>query len=155
MLGKWNYSCFILLLFCATSILFTLFRGSVILDLYFVYKTIVCSIKFTPLFDLRPFHLRTDHWLFCAVIHEPEGPTESSQYEHSSIPATVKKLFNLESNFLTKRDAWAGTFENYFYIRDTPRDDCPGLHHSPWSLQISFILLVIYLISHSHCIFLK
>ncbi|XP_059450705.1 non-specific phospholipase C1 [Corylus avellana] len=59
------------------------------------------------------------------VIHEPEGPTPYSQYEHSSIPATVKKLFNLESNFLTKRDAWAGTFEKYFRLRDTPRDDCP------------------------------
>ncbi|KAK4412485.1 Non-specific phospholipase C1 [Sesamum alatum] len=59
------------------------------------------------------------------VIHEPNGPTPSSQYEHSSIPATVKKLFNLQSNFLTKRDAWAGTFEKYFYLRDTPRDDCP------------------------------
>ncbi|KAI4306618.1 hypothetical protein L6164_029879 [Bauhinia variegata] len=59
------------------------------------------------------------------VIHEPDGPTPYSQFEHSSIPATVKKLFNLRSNFLTKRDAWAGTFEKYFYIRDTPRDDCP------------------------------
>ncbi|GAV89902.1 LOW QUALITY PROTEIN: Phosphoesterase domain-containing protein, partial [Cephalotus follicularis] len=59
------------------------------------------------------------------VIHEPVGPTPYSQFEHSSIPATVKKLFNLRSNFLTKRDAWAGTFENYFYLRDTPRDDCP------------------------------
>ncbi|KAI3930042.1 hypothetical protein MKW92_014902 [Papaver armeniacum] len=59
------------------------------------------------------------------VIHEPEGPTPHSQFEHSSIPATVKKLFNLKSNFLTKRDAWAGSFEKYFYLRDTPRDDCP------------------------------
>ncbi|PON49389.1 Phosphoesterase [Trema orientale] len=59
------------------------------------------------------------------VIHEPVGPTPHSQFEHSSIPATVKKLFNMKSNFLTKRDKWAGTFENYFYLRDTPRDDCP------------------------------
>ncbi|KAF7833763.1 non-specific phospholipase C1 [Senna tora] len=59
------------------------------------------------------------------VIHEPDGPTPDSQFEHSSIPATVKKLFNLKSNFLTKRDAWAGTFEKYFRLRDTPRDDCP------------------------------
>ncbi|KAJ6691915.1 NON-SPECIFIC PHOSPHOLIPASE C4-RELATED [Salix purpurea] len=60
------------------------------------------------------------------VIHEPVGPRPSSQFEHSSIPATVKKLFNLKSNFLTRRDAWAGSFENYFYLRDTPRDDCPA-----------------------------
>ncbi|KAK6927087.1 Phosphoesterase [Dillenia turbinata] len=59
------------------------------------------------------------------VIHEPSGPTPSSQFEHSSIPATVKKLFSLNSNFLTKRDAWAGSFESYFQLRDTPRDDCP------------------------------
>ncbi|GKV26196.1 hypothetical protein SLEP1_g35539 [Rubroshorea leprosula] len=59
------------------------------------------------------------------VIHEPVGPTPDSQFEHSSIPATVKKLFNLNSNFLTKRDAWAGTFESYFRLRDTPRNDCP------------------------------
>eukprot|EP00262_Sarcandra_glabra_P017468 TRINITY_DN5998_c0_g1_i2.p1 TRINITY_DN5998_c0_g1~~TRINITY_DN5998_c0_g1_i2.p1 ORF type:complete len:165 (-),score=24.00 TRINITY_DN5998_c0_g1_i2:743-1237(-) len=58
------------------------------------------------------------------MIHEPNGPTPHSQFEHSSVPATVKKLFNLNSNFLTKRDAWAGTFENYF-LRDTPRVDCP------------------------------
>ncbi|XP_047317417.1 non-specific phospholipase C1-like [Impatiens glandulifera] len=57
------------------------------------------------------------------VIHKPNGPTRHSQFEHSSIPGTVKKLFNLKSNFLTRRDAWAGTFENVF--RDSPRDDCP------------------------------
>ncbi|XP_065876920.1 non-specific phospholipase C1 [Euphorbia lathyris] len=59
------------------------------------------------------------------VIHKAVGPTPYSQFEHSSVPATVKKLFNLNSNFLTKRDSWAATFENYFYIRDNPRDDCP------------------------------
>ncbi|XP_071715649.1 non-specific phospholipase C1-like [Rutidosis leptorrhynchoides] len=59
------------------------------------------------------------------VIHEPNGPTPSSQFEHSSIAATVKKLFNLNSDFLTKRDEWAATFESYLNLRDTPRDDCP------------------------------
>ncbi|XAR58918.1 hypothetical protein NMG60_11014497 [Bertholletia excelsa] len=60
------------------------------------------------------------------VINEPSGPTPDSQFEHSSIPATVKKLFNLTSKFLTKRDAWAGTFEKYFFLRQTPRNDCPA-----------------------------
>lgn len=60
------------------------------------------------------------------MIHEPNGPTPTSQYEHSSIPSTVKKLFNLNSNFLTKRDAWAGSFEGLFSMRSTPRTDCPG-----------------------------
>ncbi|XP_068669259.1 non-specific phospholipase C1-like [Aristolochia californica] len=59
------------------------------------------------------------------VIHEPNEPTPSSHFEHSSVPATVKKLFNLNSNFLTKRDAWAGTFQSYFSLRKTPRTDCP------------------------------
>jgi len=29
---------------------------------------------------------------FLAIIHEPHGPTPYSQYEHSSIPATVKSF---------------------------------------------------------------
>ena len=57
------------------------------------------------------------------MIHRPSGPEPTSQYEHSSIPATVKKIFNLKE-FLTKRDAWAGTFDCVL-TRDTPRTDCP------------------------------
>ncbi|KAJ3669634.1 hypothetical protein LUZ60_011584 [Juncus effusus] len=59
------------------------------------------------------------------VVHEPNGPKSTSQFEHSSIPSTVKKLFNLNSNYLTKRDAWAGSFESLFTMRKTPRTDCP------------------------------
>ncbi|KAI5066230.1 hypothetical protein GOP47_0018854 [Adiantum capillus-veneris] len=59
------------------------------------------------------------------IIHTPSGPMASSQFEHSSIPATVKKLFNLNSDFLTKRDAWAATFETVVASRSTPRKDCP------------------------------
>ncbi|KAI8099825.1 phosphoesterase [Halteromyces radiatus] len=58
-----------------------------------------------------------------AVIHEAKGPYPDSHYEHSSVPATIKKLFNLP-NFLTKRDAWAGTFEDAISL-DKPREDCP------------------------------
>lgn len=58
------------------------------------------------------------------VFHGPSGPEPTSQFEHSSIPATVKKIFNLKE-FLTKRDAWAGTFEGVLN-RQTPRTDCPG-----------------------------
>ncbi|KAK9757704.1 hypothetical protein RND81_01G180900 [Saponaria officinalis] len=57
------------------------------------------------------------------VLHTPTGPEPTSQYEHSSIPATVKKFFNLK-NFLTKRDAWAGTFD-VVLNRTEPRTDCP------------------------------
>lgn len=60
------------------------------------------------------------------VISKPKGPSSTSEYEHSSIPATIKKLFNLSSNFLTHRDAWAGTFEQVVGELATPRTDCPG-----------------------------
>ncbi|KAL2917742.1 hypothetical protein HK105_202615 [Polyrhizophydium stewartii] len=43
-------------------------------------------------------------------------------YEHSSISATLKKLFNLPS-FLTKRDAWALPFDSLASL-STPRTDC-------------------------------
>ncbi len=62
-----------------------------------------------------------------AVVHEPNGPTPTSQYEHSSIPATVKKLFNLQGPFLTARDAWAGTFDSVLSL-NTPRTDCLCKH---------------------------
>jgi hypothetical protein len=41
------------------------------------------------------------------VIHAPP----ETHYEHSSLPATLKKLFNLPE-FLTRRDAWAATFDH-------------------------------------------
>lgn len=58
------------------------------------------------------------------VVHGPDGPFPTSEFEHSSIPATVRKLFNLPS-FLTKRDEWAGSFEGILQTRTEPRTDCP------------------------------
>ncbi|CAN1121138.1 Non-specific phospholipase C6 [Linum perenne] len=63
---------------------------------------------------------------YMAVISRPNGPEATSEFEHSSIPATIKKLFNLSSNFLTHRDAWAGTFEGVVQHLTSPRTDCPG-----------------------------
>lgn len=65
---------------------------------------------------------------FSAVISSPNGPTASSEFEHSSIPASIKKMFNLSSNFLTHRDAWAGTFEQVVGELTSPRTDCPGIY---------------------------
>lgn len=62
-----------------------------------------------------------------AVVSSPRGPTASSEFEHSSIPATIKKMFNITSNFLTHRDAWAGTFEQVVGELTSPRTDCPGM----------------------------
>jgi phospholipase C len=57
------------------------------------------------------------------VVHEPTGPTPTSHYEHSSLHATLKKLFGLK-DFLTERDKWAGTFEGVLNL-EAPREDCP------------------------------
>lgn len=62
-----------------------------------------------------------------AVMGGPKGPAPNSEFEHSSIPATIKKIFNLSSNFLTHRDAWAGTFEGVVGELTSPRTDCPGI----------------------------
>lgn len=59
------------------------------------------------------------------VVNRANGPTPTSEYEASSIPATLKKIFNLKGDFLTKRDAWAGTFEQVWANRTSPRTDCP------------------------------
>ncbi|KAK9273937.1 hypothetical protein L1049_018749 [Liquidambar formosana] len=67
------------------------------------------------------------------VLHGPSGPYPSSEFEHSSIPATVKKIFNLKE-FLTKRDAWAGTFESVV-SRKSPRTDCPVTLPEPIKLR--------------------
>ncbi|TKV90118.1 hypothetical protein SEVIR_9G007400v4 [Setaria viridis] len=68
------------------------------------------------------------------VLHgPPSGPYPTSEFEHSSIPATVKKIFNLDG-FLTRRDAWAGTFDSVL-TRDTPRTDCPVTLPEPVKLR--------------------
>jgi phospholipase C len=58
------------------------------------------------------------------LISKPVGPTNTSRFEHSSLPATLGKIFGFKS-FLTKRDEWAATFEQYLTQRTTPRTDCP------------------------------
>ncbi|KAK3008832.1 hypothetical protein RJ639_015315 [Escallonia herrerae] len=74
------------------------------------------------------------------VLHKPSGPYPTSEFEHSSIPATVKKIFNLKE-FLTKRDAWAGTFEGVVN-RTTPRTDCPGNLYYAFASSFNLYLLL-------------
>jgi phospholipase C len=59
-------------------------------------------------------------------------------FEHSSIPATVKKLFDLP-NFLSKRDEWAATFD-IAITRSQPRSDCLRAENigTDFSSRISF-----------------
>ncbi|OIW10472.1 hypothetical protein TanjilG_00410 [Lupinus angustifolius] len=70
------------------------------------------------------------------LVHGAKGPTPTSEYEHSSIPATVKKIFNLP-NFLNKRDEWAGTFESILQTRKEPRTDCPRYLPTPVKIRKS------------------
>jgi len=66
-----------------------------------------------------------------AVVHEPSGPTPTSQYEHCSVAATLRKVLgNVTGLPLNKRDAWAGTFEDIFSL-PSPRDDCPLVLPNP------------------------
>lgn len=68
------------------------------------------------------------------VIHEPSGPVGSaarpypnSQYEHSSIAATLTELFDLPGP-LTRRDEWAASFASELNL-DEPRTD--AIFHTP------------------------
>ena len=69
------------------------------------------------------------------LVHDPsEGhtPTPDSQWELSSIVASVQKALGLHGGPLTKRDAWAASFEHLWEPAsaggagtDAPRTDCP------------------------------
>ena len=75
--------------------------------------------------------LAVSPWLARGVVQEPAGRTSTSQWEHSSIPATAKNLFNL-SAFLTKRDAWAGSLTELLRPRARARATrAPHLPEAP------------------------
>jgi phospholipase C len=60
-----------------------------------------------------------------AVVVSPwvrKGSTDSRRYDHSAIPATLKRLFAIPA-FLTHRDAQANAFDGD--LLDDPRDDTP------------------------------
>ena len=62
------------------------------------------------------------------VVSEPpsaQKPFNTSRYEHTSVMATARKLLGMDAAPLTKRDAWAATFEHLFEELDEPRTDCP------------------------------
>lgn len=69
-----------------------------------------------------------------ASPYVPKGTVVHSaaqgEYCHSSIPATLKKLFAPEADFLTHRDAWAATFDDVLSL-DEPREDCPHTLPTP------------------------
>jgi phospholipase C len=52
------------------------------------------------------------------------GRVDSTRYQHTSVLATLKKMFGL-GDFLTRRDASANSFENLFDEMGQARDDTP------------------------------
>jgi phospholipase C len=64
----------------------------------------------------------------------PKGTIDHRLYDHSSVPATLTKIFNLPPvngrSHLTNRDAQANTFESLFSLSD-PRTDNPVIPDPP------------------------
>ena len=100
-----------------------------------------CSPDWQPgqHFDFRRLGMRVAAFLVSpwipanTAIQHPSGSTTGSRYDLTSGIATAKELFNLPS-FLTKRDAWSGSFGPLLTL-DKPRTDCPM--HSPAGPPIS------------------
>ena len=94
-------------------------------ELYLV--TAATLFLFTGRLGLRLSAMLISPWVAKdTVFQQPShGPQPSSQFELSSVPATVKNLFNLTS-FLTKRDAWAGNLEEL--LLPHPRTCAPTLN---------------------------
>jgi len=57
------------------------------------------------------------------IVHRAQGPTPTSEYDHTSVIATCNKLFGI-TDTMTARSTWAGTFEGVFSL-SSPRVDCP------------------------------
>jgi len=80
-------------------------------------------------FDFRRVGLRVAGMLMSpyipsgTVFQEPAGPYNDSQFDLSSLCATIKHLFGLPG-FLTQRDAWAGSFHELLTLQE-PRTDTP------------------------------
>jgi phospholipase C len=58
--------------------------------------------------------------------HIPAGTVDTRTHDHASIPATLRALFAPGARPLTRRDAWAATFQDLLTLPD-PRSGLPGL----------------------------
>ncbi len=54
-----------------------------------------------------------------------EGMVESRQLQHTSVLASVRKMWRLRDQPLTAREGQAATFDDLLESRDKPRNDCP------------------------------
>ena len=73
-----------------------------------------------PVFDFRRLGVRVPAIVVSPFI--PKGTVDSTVYDHTSIPATVKEIFDLPT-FLTARDRDANTFTRL--LTNTLRTDTP------------------------------
>ena len=80
-----------------------------------------------PPFDFQRLGIRVPAVFVSPYI--PKGAVDSTQYEHASVPATVKKILGLP-DFLTNRDAAAKTFEDITSLGQ-PRQDTPAMLDRP------------------------
>ncbi|HEX9027843.1 MAG TPA: alkaline phosphatase family protein, partial [Anaerolineales bacterium] len=79
------------------------------------------KVSTDPPFDFTRLGLRVPALLVSPFIEK--GIQDNTIYEHASVPATLKKLFDLP-DYLTRRDRAANTFEGSL-TRSTPRQDTP------------------------------
>jgi phospholipase C len=79
------------------------------------------KLSTNPPFDFTRLGVRVPAVLVSPLIEK--GEVDSTIYEHSSLPATVRTLFNLPES-LTARDKAANSFEKNL-SRSTPRQDTP------------------------------
>lgn len=87
-------------------------------DFYFKFDRLGIRIPFIVASPYTPAHM--------VVTDAPaaQKPFNNSEYDLTSIMATVRKVFDMKAGNLTPRDGWASTFEHVFSL-DEPRTDCP------------------------------
>lgn len=78
---------------------------------------------FTPAFDFKRLGPRVPALLASPWVKK--GIVVSERFQHTSVLATLKKIFGL-SDFLTERDRHANTFEHLFLELAAPRTDTPA-----------------------------
>jgi phospholipase C len=85
-------------------------------------KAVQSTHLFTPAFDFKRLGPRVPALLASPWVKK--GTVVSDRFQHTSVLATVKKIFGL-TDFLTKRDKQANTFEHLFAELQVPRSDTP------------------------------
>jgi phospholipase C len=90
------------------------------------------KVSLDPPFDFTRLGLRVLALLISPWVDK--GQVDSTLYEHASIPATVRALFNLPEA-LTARDQAANTFDRNIRHR-TPRTDAPTLLPVPGDVDV-------------------